>query len=412
MLTVDAALALLIAQVQPLAPAEVALADVLDLVLAEEIASEIDSPPFDKALMDGYAVRSADVAHAPARLSVIEEVTAGRQATKPLRPGEAIRIMTGAPLPQGADAVVRLEDTRLDAAGSHVEILACAIAPGTNLARKGSSMQRGEALIPAGKMLRPQEMGVLAEIGRSTLRVHPKPRVAILATGDELVSVDQEPAGGQIRNSNETMLIGQIRRAGGIPVPLGIARDNRSDLDEKIARGLQADVLILSGGVSAGALDLVPAALADAGVQKIFHQVDLKPGRPIWCGCRPANAGATEPGRVKACWVFGLPGNPVSSMVCFALFARTALRRLRGLDPATPEPLPARLEDAHELRGDRPTYHPAVITQGDLERTVKPVRWQGSFDLRGAVEANGMVLFPEGNRTYAAGALVDVFAWD
>ena len=242
------------------------------------------------------------------------------------------------------------------------------------------------------------------------LRVYPRPQVAILATGDELVPVEDQPEGGQIRNSNETMLIGQIRRAGAIPVPLGIARDNRRDLDEKIRRGLDADVLLLSGGVSAGTMDLVPAALADAGVQQVFHQVDLKPGRPIWCGCRPGDAG--QPGRAKTCWVFGLPGNPVSSMVCFELFARTALRRLMAIEPAAPRPLPARLEETYELRGDRPTYHPAVLSTGSLERTVTPVRWQGSFDLRGTVEANGMVLFPEGNRTYAAGALVDVFTWD
>jgi molybdopterin molybdotransferase len=261
-------------------------------------------------------------------------------------------------------------------------------------------MRRGERVLTTGRRLRPQELGALAELGRHRVAIRPRPRVGVLATGDELVPVSATPGPGQIRNSNETMLVAQLREAGAEPVPLGIARDERDDLREKIARGLECDALLLSGGVSEGQLDLVPGELQAAGVQPVFHKVDVKPGKPVWFGIFAAG----KP-------VFGLPGNPVSSMVCFELFARTALRRLTGAVPATPQMLQARLAQEHLARGDRPTYHPASLVCEGGTWTVRPVRWQGSADLRATVDANALALFPGGDRVWPAGAVVEVLPW-
>src|SRR5690606_20045237 len=265
--------------------------------------------------------------------------------------------------------------------------------------RQGSSMAKGETVLTAGTRLTPPASGLLAELGRARIDVFARPLVGILATGDELVSINQQPGPGQIRNSNQSMLLAQLTAAGTDVRSLGIARDNRDDLDAKIAAGLECDILCLSGGVSAGTLDLVPQALRAAGVEEVFHKVDIKPGKPIWFGKLPAERAAD--GRAR--WIFGLPGNPVSSMVCCELFVRTALRRLMGITPAEPQAIPARLEIEHTTRGDRPTYFPARLNWSTEGPTVRPVEWQGSFDLRATAQADGMILFPPGTRTYAAG---------
>jgi molybdopterin molybdotransferase len=245
-------------------------------------------------------------------------------------------------------------------------------------------------------------------MGKSSIQIRRRPRVAVLATGDELVPVDQTPGPGQIRNSNETMLVAQLRLAGAEPVPMGIARDERSHLAGRIRAGLECDVLLLSGGVSAGKLDLVPAELAAAGVREVFHSVNLKPGKPIWFGVldpRPENANGRR-------YVFGLPGNPVSSMVCCELFTRTAVRRLMGHPAAAPQATRARLTVAHSTRGDRPTYHPARFEWEDSTAVVAPVPWLGSADLRATVDANAMIVFPAVDKDYEIGELVDVVLWD
>jgi molybdopterin molybdotransferase len=251
--------------------------------------------------------------------------------------------------------------------------------------------------------------------------VYPRPRVAVLATGDELVPVNQIPGPGQIRNSNEAMLAAQLRQFGTIPVPLGVARDDRDELREAIRRGLACKMLLLSGGVSAGKLDLVPEVLGELGVREVFHKVRVKPGQPVWFGImdsRPAGERRSDGGVPQSsepacspCYVFGLPGNPVSSMVCCELFARTGIRRLMGEEPAVPVPWRARLTKDHFNSGNRPTYHPARWESTDSGSVVEPVRWVGSADLCATVEANAMVLFPEGERMYPAGTLLDVFLW-
>lgn len=405
MLTVAEAFAAIVAEVQPLPVQHVPLAEALGLVLAQDAIADVDSPPFDKSLMDGYAVRSADLQAGHATLTVIEEVVAGQVAVKKVGAGEATRIMTGAPIPAGADAVVPVEQTRLDGDGRSgtVVIETTSVKPGRNILPRAASVRAGARVLPAGRRLRAQELGALAELGHGTIRVHRRPRAAVLATGDELVPVSEIPGPGQIRNSNETMLAAQLQKAGCQSVPLGIARDNLVSLREKIEAGLKYDLLLLSGGVSAGKLDLVPHVLAEFGVREVFHKVRIKPGQPLWFGKHVTDG--------HPCAVFGLPGNPVSSMVCCELFARTAVRRMMGIDPAVPHPVRAKLSVEHFNGGNRPTYHPAHLEYVAGTATVRPVPWIGSADLCATIEANAMALFPNGDTMYSAGTLMDVFPW-
>lgn len=387
-------------------PREVDLSRALGRVLATEIVSGMDSPPFDKSMMDGYAVRAADVAAAGATLCVAGEVTAGMQFAGAVKAGEAVRIMTGAPTPEGADAVVRLEDATLHGDGETVSFRR-GIAPGANIIRRGTSMRAGDRILPAGRLVRPQEIAALAELGCAKVRVYPRPTLAILATGDEIIPVHDVPGPAQIRNSNGPMLAAQAERRGCDCLDLGIARDDRRELERAIRSGLQADVLCLSGGVSAGKLDLVPGVLQQCGVQEVFHKVDIKPGKPIWFGRLAPEAAADG----KPHSIFGLPGNPVSSMVCFELFVRTALHVLSGIEPATPQPLGARMAVSFRHNDERPVYFPSRLEWTTEGARVTPVGWKGSSDIRSTVEADAMVLFPPGERTYQAGDEVAVYPW-
>ena len=407
MLSVQQALDAVLNETRSLAAVSVALAESLGLVTAEDVVSDVDSPPFDKALMDGFAVRAADLAPGEVRLAIVEVILAGQLPSKPVTAGSATRIMTGAAIPNGADAVVKIEDARIEADGKSVVLRTNPIEAGRNIMRQGASLKRGAAVLPAGRLLRPQELGALAEVGKPRLLVRPRPTVAILATGDELVAIDANPGPGQIRNSNETMLAAQVAQAGGVAVPLGIARDNRSDLRAKIEAGLASNVLLLSGGVSEGTHDLVPAELAALGVRNIFHKINMRPGKPLWFGAwnRPGNEATTI-------YVFGLPGNPVSSLICFELFVKSCLRRLRGLEPSAPRILSGRLAIDHVARGERPTYNPARVSWDGSGLCVEPVRWHGSSDLQATVDANAMAVFTSGDTMYPAGQSVDVILWD
>ena len=262
--------------------------------------------------------------------------------------------------------------------------------------RRGVSMQRGQVVLVAGRRLRGIELGVLAEVGRAQVSrswAAPAWRSWPLATSwwPRL----QKPRAGQIRNSNGPLLAASATAAGATAVDLGIALDTAESLREAIARGLQSDVLIISGGVSAGVLDLVPSALADLGVRQVFHKVSLKPGKPLWFGVLPSPSGDKL--------MFGLPGNPVSSLVCFELFVRPAIGRLAGRWNASLERISVELAVAHVHRGERPTYHPARMEVIDGRHQIRPLRWQGSGDLRTLVEANALACFPAGDREYSAG---------
>ena len=404
MLTVTQALDQIVREVVAFAPEQIALNDALGLVTAEDVLSLEDSPPFDKSLMDGYAVLASDIAAGHCELDVVDEVTAGRMPSRDIASGQTTRIMTGAPIPKGANAVVPVELTELvDGNPDRVRILLDSIEPEKHVIRSGTNKRAGEEIVPAGRMLRAQELAALAELGSARVSVRRKPSVAVLATGDELVTTDQTPGPGQIRNSNETMLCGQVCNAGAVSIPLGIARDNSEDLRRHIEDGLNADILLLSGGVSAGKLDLVPSELERAGVEQIFHKVRVKPGKPVWFGVLRRGS--------NSCLVFGLPGNPVSSMVCFELFVRTTIRRLMGQFPAIPQLLTARLTHSHSHKDDRETYFPASVEWTADGPTVQLMKWHGSSDLQSTVDADAMVVFPPEPKEYSLNDRVEVVLW-
>lgn len=388
------------ARARPLPAATVPLtAACLGMFLAESVASDLDMPPFTKSLMDGYAARTADLANTPRTLQVIEEITAGKTPEREIGELQAARIMTGAPLPAGADCVIAVEQT--EATGpERVTINQQSVAAGQHILERGREMRAGATVLEAGHRLRPQEIGLLAAVGRTEVRLFKRPRVAILPTGDEIVEAPKKPGPGQIRNSNGPMLASQVVRAGGEAQPLGIALDTLESLRKFIAIGLEADVLLLSGGVSAGKLDLVPGVLQELGVQAHFHKIHMKPGKPLFFGTR----GQTL--------VFGLPGNPVSSLICFELFVRPALGRLMGDSSAEPRTIPARLERDHRHKSDRPTYHPGFLTFQDSGAVVDPLPWFGSADLRGLANSNVFIVFPPADELFLAGRQVPALIVD
>lgn len=380
MLNVSDALALVCQHAGRQPTTQVELEHACGLVLAEAVTSDVDSPPFTKALMDGFAVRDEDMKEGSASLEKIGEVAAGAVTDLEVTPGTTLQIMTGAPMPQGADAVVMVEKSRTE--GSRVLLDDDSFRPGQNVMPLGREIRLGEEVLRPGTLLGPAEIGLLATVGKAQPKVYRRPRVAILSTGDELVPPGQKPGAGQIRNSNESTIAALAQRAGAEVVCLGIARDNVEDLSEKVAQGLSSDLLLLSGGVSAGKRDLVPSVLAGHGVETIFHKVEFKPGKPVWFG--------THEGGL----VFGLPGNPVSVLVCFEVFVRTALRVRQNRPDARPPHIEARLEVPYEQSVKRLTYHPAQLTLGPNGYQVQPVTWFGSPDLRALVAANALMVLP------------------
>jgi molybdopterin molybdotransferase len=394
MLTVEEALQAVLERSNPLPPRLLPLAEALDCVLAEDVTADLDSPPFDKALVDGYAVRSEDLQGEDRWLRIGEEITAGRTPTRPLAPREAALIMTGAPLPPGADAVVMIERTRREDGGVLIEDPA--VTPGRNRLPRGREMLTGEVVLRTGQRLNPVCLGLLASVGRAEVTVVPRPRVVIVPTGDELVEPGQAPGPGQIRNSNAVVLQGLANSSGAEAVALPIAPDEPDLLRRTFRHGLESDVLLVTGGVSAGNRDLVPDSLERLGVDRVFHKIRLKPGKPLWFGIGPPRANAL------GALVFGLPGNPVSGIVDFLLFVRPALAILAARPPHSEEParLPLALPFTHV--GDRPTYHPARRVAG----TIEPLDWAGSADLRTVARADGFAIFPAGVRTYDEGAVV------
>ncbi len=356
-------------------------------VLAADVASDVDHPPFDKAMMDGYAVRSGDAGP----LEVLEAIAAGRRPSRELRPGACSKIMTGAPMPAGADAVQQVEKTRLR--DGRVELLE-PVRPGQNVAPRGQEVRAGDPVLRRGRRIGPAEAGVLAAVGRSRVDVYARPRVAILATGDELVLPDRVPGPGQIRNSNSTSIAAQVRALGLECDDLGLAGDDRGLLRERIREGLSRDLLLVSGGVSAGDWDLVIPALRDAGVEIRMHQALIKPGRPFCFAPR----------------VFGLPGNPVSAFVIFEVFVRPYLGRMMGADLARPR-VRARLQTAVTRKIERVHYLPARVRYEEGEYRAELVPWTGSADLFALARADGFVVVPI-QTAYEKGATVDCMLMD
>lgn len=376
----------------PLSPQRLPLRELLGLRLAEDVASTVDSPPFDKSVVDGYAIDTRDAAES---LRELELVVAGCWPSQAVRAGTTIRVMTGAPLPAGADAVVKWEDCDVRSDGT-IRNPAADVRAGACVMKRGASFHQGQVLLSAGKRLGPLEIALLAEVGRAEAAVHPRPRVAVLATGDELVDVGGLLEPSQIRNSNGPMLLAAVAAANATAVDLGIGRDDSADLREKLSRGLECDVLVASGGVSAGVKDLVPQVLADLGVEEVFHQVRIKPGKPLWFGRRDDGERRTL--------VFGLPGNPVSTLVSFRLFVEAALRALAGEPFAPPGTERGVLTAPLAHRGERPTYFPCRREGNRIE----PLDWKGSADLATLTQANCLVALPAGEYRLEAGAGVDV----
>jgi molybdopterin molybdotransferase len=356
----------------PRATTKISVWDALGFVLAEEVKTDREYPPFHRSTRDGYAVRSAEATPGTA-LRCVAELKAGDAVTQPLAPGSCVQIMTGAAIPDGADAVVMIEHTSRD--GDAVRFDRAA-QPGQNIVPRGSEAKRGETILSAGMRLGYAELALAAQVGATQLRCAGKPRVAILSTGDEVAAVDQEPGAFQIRNSNSVSLATQVRLAGGEPVLLSNAADRIDDLREKISRGLREEVLVLSGGVSMGKYDLVETVLKDLGTEFYFDAVAIRPGKPAVFG----KCGDT--------FVFGLPGNPVSTMVTFELFVVPAIDLLSGA-PARALPfVEARLAAALNEKPGLAHFLPARVQWRGTIPEVKALPWQGSGDIAALAHAN------------------------
>ena len=392
------ALAIVLKHAKPLKPEVTALAaNALGQVLAADVVAGTDSPPFSKSLRDGFAVRAADCASPNAELRVIEEVPAGKMPTKSVGAGEASRIFTGAPISDGADAIVMQEDTQT-LEGGRVRITDPDVKPRQYVYARGTEMRAGQPVMTAGTVINPAALGVLANVGQTAASVFPRPRVGIIATGDELVEAGTKPSAGQIRNSNGPMLTAQTVRGGGLPQYLGIAKDDRAVTKALIEKGLaESQVLLIAGGVSVGDFDLVPNVLKELGVSFHVQQVRMKPGKPLLFG-------TTETGVL----VFGLPGNPVSSFVGFELFVRPALRILGGHEAPGPRKIRLPVTEGLAESNDRPTYRPAQLVPGETGWSVRPLPNSGAPDLAGLQPADALLVLPAGEARVDRGTLMEV----
>lgn len=365
-------------------------------VLAEAVVAARDLPPWDNSSMDGYALRAGDSAGAsgdrPVRLRVVGEVPAGGVAPKPVGPGETYRVLTGAPMPAGADAVVPQEDVRRD--GAAVVVLR-PVERGAFVRSRGEDIRVGDPVLAPGTVLGPAALGVLAALGRPLVRVHQRPRVALLSTGDELVDLDTAPGAGQIPNSNTYTLAAQVREAGGVPLNLGIARDVREELEERFRWGLTADVIVSSAGVSVGDRDLVRETMAKLGAELDFWKVSMRPGKPLTFG------------RLSGRPFFGLPGNPVSSMVTFELFVRPALLKMGGREALFRPRIRARALEPIDNPGPRRGYLRVRLVGDGGREGVRLTGQQGSGILRSMLLADGLAVLPPDTRI-EAGETVEV----
>ena len=401
MISVEEALERILSRISVLGDERVALLDALDRVLAEPVVAERDIPPWPNSSMDGYALRSADTRGAdagrPARLTLAGHVAAGRLAERPLGPGETYRIFTGAPLPEGADAVIPQEDVTVEGTAVHVPR---PLKPGDYVRPRGEDMRPGDRLLEPGRALSPADLGVLATVGRSRVAVIRRPMVGILSTGDEIADLGAPIGPGQIPNSNTYSLMAQVRAAGAEPLNLGVARDRQDEIEARLAWGLGADLLISSAGVSVGEHDHVKAALAALGAEQHLWLVDMRPGKPITFATVASPPKETLP-------VFGLPGNPVSAMVTFELFVRPAIRRMGGHARLGRPVRPARALAPIANPGRRRGYLRVTLSEEDGGLGARLTGEQGSGILRSMSAADGLAIVP-GDTTVGAGEMVPV----
>ena len=401
MITVEEALERILSRIGTLGDERVALLDALDRVLAEPVVADREIPPWPNSSMDGYAVSSVDTraasAESPVVLRMAGHVAAGHLAERPLARGEVFRILTGAPLPEGADAVIPQEDVQAD--GTTVRIPR-PVPAGDYVRPRGEDLRPGDRLFEPGRLLSPGDIGVLATLGRSRVRVVRRPVVGVLSTGDEIVDLGGTVGPGQIPNSNTYSLMAQVRAAGAEPVSLGVARDRQDEIESRLGWGLGCDLLISSAGVSVGDHDFVKAALTALGAEQHLWLVNMRPGKPITFATVESPLKGTLP-------VFGLPGNPVSAMVTFELFVRPAVRRLAGHARLSRPIRPARALAPIPNPGRRRGYLRVVLGERDGMLTARLTGEQGSGILRSMSEADGLAIVA-GDTTIAAGETVPV----
>jgi molybdopterin molybdotransferase len=373
------------------------LSALLGRILAENIVADRNYPPFNRSIRDGIALRAADAAEPGAKLRLIAESRAGFAFNGTVVEGECVRILTGAPVPRGANAVVMQEFTRLE--GNFV-VIGQAARAGQYYVLAGAEARVGEVVVPRGTRLGYAELAMAAEVGRARIEVSRRPRVAIISTGDELVPLDRAPGPFQIRNSNNTSLAAQVELAGGEPLAAGSAKDEITQLRARIEQGLEADLLVLSGGVSVGKYDLVEQALKDLGAEFFFDAVAIRPGKPVvfgWCRGKP---------------VFGLPGNPVSTMVTFELFVVPAIEALSGCPPPSLPVFKAKLAHPVDEKGNVAHFLPARVSwpKGEAggDPSVEVLLWEGSGDIGAVVRGNSFLIVHPSKPQLDAGEWVDV----
>lgn len=418
MLTVEEALKNILDEVDVLEDEPVAILDSAGQVLAEDLKSTINVPPLDNSAMDGYAVRAEDTVGAadgsPRLLRVIDTVMAGSISRKEVLPGTAIRIMTGAPIPKGADAVVQFENTdeierkcTVEQPPAEIGILAAAT-PGLNIRKAGEDIARGSLVLQKGTVIRPQEIGLMASLGYSRVRAIRRPVVAVLSTGNELVPVDEPLPEGKIHDSNIYSIAGLVKRYGCIPKILGIARDDEGELVEKLKQARDADMLLTTGGVSMGDYDMVKDILARDG-QMLFWKVRVKPGKPLAFG---KINGTGRDGRPREIPHLGLPGNAVSCMVSFELFVRPALLKMMGKTRFAKPTVEAILEENVRNNAGRRVYDRAIIEKRNGRYYARLTGPQGSGILTSMSLANGLVLIPEEKLEIRKGETVQALMLD
>jgi molybdopterin molybdotransferase len=395
MISVEEASAILLSNLPERKEERVPFQLALGRILAESLVATSDVPPFHRSAVDGYAVRAADVENAPVELTAAGESRAGKGMPGKLRAGEAIAIMTGAPVPEGADAVQMVELCRLSKAGRSVTILR-SVKANENIAACGSEARAGTIVLESGHRVGPAEVAVMATFGYSEVKVYRRPSIAILATGDELVEFDQAPRQDQIRNSNAYCLSSQLRYMGLDSDYLGIVPDEKDEMRRKMLSGLERDVLIITGGVSMGEYDFVRNVFQDLGLEILFSKVAIKPGKPTVFARRGDKL------------VFGLPGNPISALVTFECFVRPALGRLCGMiRPELPRMKGELLADMKQTPG-RTAFLPAWVFWEEDGWKVEPLPWRSSADIIGFTRANATFIFPKNRESLRRGEIVEL----
>lgn len=366
--------------------------------VAEDIIADRPLPPFNRVAMDGFAVQSGDFNQTETRLKIIGEARAGVSPGFKVGPGEAAKIMTGSPLIEGADAVVKVEHTTTE--GDYVLLRENKMKPGLNIAPEGEDAKAGDILLPKGTHLTSAGLAVCASVGCTRIKITPRPTIRIITTGTEIISPDHKPLPHQIRDCNSSSVLASCRDLFADAEFLGIADDNREALEKAIQKGMDANILILTGGVSMGDYDFIPETLAKLGVNKVFHKVRLKPGKPVWYGRTSENT-----------HVFGLPGNPVSVQVNFKLFVEPLIQKLSG-DP-NPEPQTLFLPLAKEIvkKNDREEYFPARILRNSNQTILERVSIRGSGDFSNLAKSDGLIRCHADTKIMNAGETVEFIAW-